>query len=193
MKQFLRSSLPEQNEIRKVFLLLLIYSNTFAYIGFAKVANTLVNYFNLWDILGILGYDLMTALFEAIFVLIILLIFALVLPKDIFADHFVSRSMVGFLVVLAFLYPLVAPLSAQGLDEFNIPLLQGDSVFLVLIVWAGMIGVFGFLIAFALSRPIILNGFNNLVERLNVLGSIFLTLDVVSILLVLFRNMWPGV
>ena len=192
MKSLLRSRLPKQNEMLKVFLLLLVYSNTFAYIAFAKAANSLVNHFNLWDIVGILGYDLMTALFEAGFVFGILLILAFVLPKKIFADKFVARSFVGFLGVLVFLYPLVAPISARGLDEFNVPLFQGDSPYLLLVVLGGVIGVVAFLLDYAFSRPAILKVFNILVERLNMLGWFFLFFDGISILLVLFRNVWPG-
>lgn len=133
---------------------------------------------SVWDLIGVIAYTLTYALFESLAVLIILVFVSVLLPAKLFRDKFVAVSTsIVFLTVAWF---ILAHYNDQiirlwGIRQFAIwAVIFGLTILLAIVV----VHRFG-----ALERVI-----NSIAQRLSVLSSLYIFLGVVSLIVVVIRN-----
>lgn len=187
--RFIKSRLPEKTELLKVFWLLLIYSNSFGFIAYAKQVNLLITMFDVWDLLGILGYVFMVSALEAGTVILLLTIWSMILPNILFREKFVQWAVFWFVAITLIIYPFVVPISSYGLDEFKTPILDSGTLLPFLKVWLLFIGLL-LILKWMLNKQWLETKFNLLMDRLSILGKFYLILDSIGFILVITRNIF---
>lgn len=190
MIKLIKTRIPEKSERFRVFWFLLVYSNTFAFIAYAKNVNLLTNIFISIDLIGVLAYVLMIAVLEAGFVFIILLLWSNLLPESLFRIEYTKWAVIWFIGVTIFLYPFIVPISATGLDEFYTPLIEAQNFGVFLVVWMLVIFVIIAALRWLLYKSWADRLFNNLLERISVLAKFYLAIDLAGLLIVIFRNIF---
>ncbi len=187
--RFIKSRLPEKTELLKVFWLLLIYSNSFGFIAYAKQVNLLITMFDVWDLLGILGYVFMVSALEAGTVILLLTIWSMILPNILFREKFVQWAVFWFVAITLIIYPFVVPISSYGLDEFKTPILDSGTLLPFLKVWLLFMGLL-LILKWMLNKQWLETKFNLLIDRLSILGKFYLILDSIGFILVITRNIF---
>ncbi|MGW8226960.1 MAG: hypothetical protein ACWGOY_14550 [Anaerolineales bacterium] len=120
---------------------------------------------NLWQILGVLAYALVFALFESLLLFGFLVLLAAILPRKAFMDRFVP---VGTL--LALVIPGLALL-------VNTQFMQENSW-----VWLPVLAVIVFGLFASLRHPAEGSSMNLLAERFTLIASLYIFLDLVALL-----------
>jgi len=134
---------------------------------------------SVWELLGVIAYTQAFALFESLGIFLIVLIPALILPKWLFANHFVALA--GLLVFTNSLWAILlqqnyATVSDWGARQF-LPWLALYAL--------SMLAVYvSVLFSQKLSQWI-----RSFLDRTAVLAGLYITIDVISVLIVLIRNL----
>lgn len=135
--------------------------------------------YNIWDLLGIFAYTQVYALIEAIIACALLVILAAILPARIFRERFVAvGSMVAILVSLWFIF--------LHLNDNRIRALTAKQFLSLSVLVFGL----AFIVAIvATDRFTKLNNvLDSAVQRISVLSYLFLSFGVISLAIIIARN-----
>lgn len=97
--QLIKSKLPHWDEIYITFGFLVFAVFSWSVRGFFYKLSSFLLYYSFGDIFGVFSYMMGIALLESVVVLLILLLFAFVLPKKWFSDGFAYKGSLLVLVV----------------------------------------------------------------------------------------------
>ena len=148
---------------------------------------------NAWDAVGVAAYGMVFAFIESLFVLIIVVLLGLLLPKQ--WDERKRISFLGLLLFTVALWTILGQL--YFLLDFGIPapIIQffAASSHPLRLLYAGLVG----LVSLTLIVPVYLflrknnvsNSIYNLIERLAVLSAIYLVFDGISLIIIIIRNL----
>jgi len=136
----------------------------------------------IWEILGVLAYIQVIVLLDSLFLLAIIIVLTLIVPRRFIRDHFITASfffvVVSVAVAVFFHYKFNIIEFIHSLNHF----------------WAAL-GLFGLLAGgLALGRLFIPkyqafeNGIQRFVEKLTVVSSVYLVFNIMGILVVIIRN-----
>ena len=151
--------------------------------------NILIDIFNIWDLIGVLGYVFMVSALEAGAVVLFLIFLSFVLPKPLFRDKFVQWALIWFLAITMFLLPFVLPLSSAGLDEYETPILNPGAFVPFFRVWL-LIFLLLLVLKWMLNKEWLEKKFDQLIDSLAILGKFYLTLDLFGIVIIIVRNIF---
>jgi len=142
--------------------------------------------FNVGEIISILAYVLAFALLESLLFLGAIVLLSFVLPRHVILDRFISQGTILALTTMLWIIPIhykKVILKTLSLKSIDASLVNGFWLISFLLILVGLsIQIRRFpkfeaiIIAFA--------------DRLTVLGVLFLALDIVSVIIVTFRNIF---
>jgi hypothetical protein len=144
--------------------------------GFRLLSVTWIRFVNLWDLVGLFSYQLLTNLIESLLVLGSLLLVAAVLPGSWLRDDFLARAGAAAFVALGGLMISALSLEAWILLESAPTLLGGILVAALLVVQATR--------RFALLRRLVLD----VADRCVIFLYVLIPLSMLAGLVVLVRN-----
>ncbi len=135
-----------------------------------------------WDILGVFAYSMFVSLLDSMLITAIVVFIAFVLPKRFFRDHLVAQG-----IVQSYLIILLAALVQLASTSNLLPELTR-------IPWFNLLFI-GFFIgaSISLNRLVIFSDniqakIHLFIERLTVLATIYLFLNLCAVLIVILRN-----
>lgn len=168
--QAVQSRLTSKQKAYEFFSFCIFLVQSWAIYSLLREMPSLLLRLNTWDIVGAAAYTFTFALIESLGIFAIFYILAVLLPAPILKDEFIVRALLIFLAVnyLALIF-----------------LLTPEQV----LAWAaGLVGFAGlgyFVVKYKRIQAAIADG----VDRLTVLATLYLVIDVVSVLLVIVRNL----
>jgi hypothetical protein len=176
--KFLQSRLPNRRDVGSAYggVVFIVYS--WALRGFFYQLSSLILYHALGDILPILSYMLALALLESLIVLISLLALAFVLPRSWLIEGFGYK---------AFLAVIVAGAAAVGLESYLTRQLTNTFY-----LYAGLVASVAILLGLVLlieRLPPIKRMLVGLLDRLSLFIYIYVPLGILSLLVVVIRNL----
>jgi hypothetical protein len=130
--------------------------------------------FSLWDFIGTIAYTMTSVLFEALVVLLVLLLIGYLLPKKWVEGRYAAMS--GFILLLATIFAIIAHDYIQrAIARQLLPVLL---VFLVSLALA---------VILVMKIPRISDVMNRVAIPLTVLALVYVSLDLISVLIILVR------
>jgi len=183
-KGFLSRKLPTRNEIILLFLACVIPIHIWSIINILREIPRYLQYLTIGEIIIIFAYTQAFALFESLIVTVLLILFCLVLPARFFRDWFLSQGIliVYITTIWAILY------------HFQVRIVQGLSPSLVTymaLIWLWAMMYFGVLFGSLIlirKKEDFEQKIISFIDRLSVLSAVYIIIDVVSIFIVLMRN-----
>ena len=132
------------------------------------------------EMFAVFAYSMTTNLLESLVIMFALLSLSMILPRGWFKDAFLSRA--SWLVILALVYMMyIASHISSNNDSYPIGLVRLIPVFGVLILALSF-----FLGRISLTRNLV----ENLADRATIFSYIFLPLGLISLLIVIARNLF---
>jgi hypothetical protein len=176
--KFLQRRLPNRRDIGYAYggVVFIVYS--WALRGFFYQLSSLILYHALGDILPILSYMLALALLESLVVLISLLALAFILPSSWLIEGFGYK---------AFLAVIVAGAAAVGLESYITR--QLTNTFYLYAGLAASVAILLGLVLLIERLPPIKRMLVGLLDRLSLFTYIYVPLGILSLLVVLIRNL----
>ena len=135
-------------------------------------------YLNVWQLLSIFAYTLAFALFETVTILTLLVIFAVLLPANLYRREFVPISTV--FVLLSVLWAIVAQYNDATLRALPIRV-----IVLLLVAYTASAGIAYYLVQ---RSTRLREAAAALANRFSILLYLYLPASVISIAIVIYRN-----
>lgn len=171
-----RSRLPSRGDIILVFLVSVFIIHTWSIYSFFHEVPAYVLRLSIWEILGVLAYTQAFSLFESTLALVILLVLTFLLPRQLFTEKFVAQSII--LVTLTGVW-LILP-------TFQNQIFQSISTNSSLLGYIFFLALLTLLVRLVPKFEDVLNG---IAERLTILAALFIVFDILSILIIIYRNL----
>lgn len=175
----LKNRFPAKRDVALVFAASIFFVQIWSVYSLLRAVPAWMLSMSLWELTGTIAYPLAFTLVESGFVWLGMLIAAVILPEKILREKFVAKS--ALIIFLAMGWAIVAHFYGQAWRLWDK---------LGLLLWLGTlltaigIGVFSVQRFEKLARVI-----NSLTERLSILAWIYLALDLLSVLVIILRNM----
>lgn len=135
---------------------------------------------SLWEVAGVVSYVLLFALVDSLLLAGGLTAIAVVLPRRWFRDNFVAQGSIAALLISAF--AVFFHLRGDALDIWS---------FKRLLFWGGIAALTVVLVSFAVNRIPKVSGLIRIAaERIAVVSAIYIFFDILSVLVVLARNIY---
>ena len=181
------SRIPPKNEILKLFWVALTVTNFLSFLSFAFNFQAFTLKYTAIQILGILAYTLGYSLFEGLFVVVLFLLMAFVLPKEWLRDQFSFSGSILYIFGTIFLFPWIGFTSRHGRNDFYIFVnaIPPREIFITL--WVIVFTVVIYLLVRIYKQSENRTRFKNFLERLSILAQLYFFLDVISLCFVLIR------
>jgi hypothetical protein len=141
--------------------------------------------FDVWDLIGVIAYTQVFTLIETMAVFLALVLLGTILPAWLLRDRFAAQASIvvllsAALVILAHLNNMILPYLG-GRRELTFPLYMAS----IGIFYVGSIGAFNVLIR---RHKKLENLIRSLANRLIAISSIYVTLSLLSVVVVILRN-----
>ena len=174
----IRNRLPSRQEVIAVFGVVVFVCHSWTLLGFFNKLSSFILYFTPSEIFAIFAYMMSVALLESIVVTILLVLLSIVLPSSWFRDGFAYKGFVIVVIATAasILFQKFLP------DEFPSTLML--AVFTI--VPLALIVIF---IIISRSFPRLQNIFLDIQDRFSIMLYIFVPIGILSLMVVLFRNL----
>jgi hypothetical protein len=173
---------PTWQQVFPVFLTILFPVTFWSVLNFSRELPSYLMRMKIWEIVGVFAYTQVFAFLESSLLLLSLIIIAELLPYPLFLKHFTTQA--ALISILATLWIIPLHYKTQILTIF--PKFENS--------WASGIwlGIFVALVvglSFLLSRYKRLErAFDTFIDKLTVVSSLYLIVDISSLLIVLIRN-----
>lgn len=168
--QAIQSRRPSRQQAFEFFAFCIFLVQTWAIYSLLREVPSLLLRLDMWDFIGAGAYTFAFALIESLGLFVLFYALAVLLPAPILKDEFIVRALLIFFTVnyLALVF-----------------IVEPDQV----LAWAaGLVGFGGlgyFVVKYQRIRTAIADG----VDRLTVLASLYIIIDIVSLLIVIVRNL----
>jgi hypothetical protein len=150
----------------------LVYANSFAFYSIFHEMPSLILRLRAWDIVGSVAYTLMFALFESLVFCVVFSVAATLIPFPRGENRFVFRGVGFFLITL-----------------FGVLMATAGSTEDMLRSGVGMVAT-ALLFYLFLRRDPWVRAVSGFVDRITVLGGLYLFMDAVSVVIVIIRNVF---
>lgn len=174
----LRERFPAKREIILVFAACIFFAQIWSVYSLLRAVPSWLLSMSLWELTGTIAYPLAFTLVESGIMCLSMFLAAVIFPAKVLRDKFVAKS--ALILFLAMAWAVVAHFYVQTWrlwDKLGLLLWLGT---LLLAIGVGILCVQRFK---KLER-----GINFLTERLSILAWIYLALDLLSVLVILLRN-----
>jgi len=181
-RSHLESKLPSRQEVLPVLSVIVFIVFTWSLYRMFFQVPSLLFYMRVWDVLIIISYVLMFALFESTVVLGLLLIFSLVFPAKYFKEKFVAQGSTVVVMISMGAFALQRKMNIMyrldGWELILYPLVILAAIVLVIFATSYIYDRFKIL-------PRIINAF---AERMIVFVLLYVPLSIIGLLVVFVRN-----
>jgi hypothetical protein len=176
----LKKRLASREDLLRLFTVCVFPVHVWAYINFFYNAPSLLLRMNTWEIIAVLAYILAFAFIECAIIFLMLVMISIIFPIGWFTNKLVAKGTAIVLIIFFCFIPI------HYYQNFK-------TIFVPYRVWAGLWIILGIVAVILTNRVIqrnevVENRLINLVERIITLSVIFIFLDFLAIVLVLFRN-----
>lgn len=173
-----KAHFPSRVDTWLAFSSIIFVTNVWAIINILRAIPSWILSRTIWEMIGIISYPLAFALLESIVFLIGLVVLAAIFPGKLLRESFVAQgSLAGLLatlgMVLAHLYG----------KDFGIWSVSGFGIYVLVLI--GIILISWILIYFFKRLK---NVVESIAERLTPLSTVYLTLNISSLVVVVIRN-----
>jgi len=173
-----RSRFPNRQEIFKAYVVIVFLVQVWSIYNVWHAVPSWSLAMDTWTLAGTIAYTQAFALFESLLILGLMVTLAVILPRNWYKERFVAQSSVA--IILAAVASVLAHLYGQDWGMWNT---RG------FLTWLGIMFCL-ILVAFILVARFerLQRGFEALADRLLILSSVYIAIGVVSLILVLIRN-----
>lgn len=178
-RSFLQRRLATRQQAFLLFSAVAVPVYSWAIFRFLERMTGWLYFHTIGEILSILAYVLLFALFESAVITILLLLLAAILPRSFFHRHLVSTGAMLFFIVIPGL--IIFHYRFDDLRQMSRPLLLAG------VAAYGLIAL-GLYLLVQRSQPL-RRQLHNLAERLSVLTYIYVPLSLLALIVVLVRNL----
>ena len=180
----LSQRIPTRGEVWTLFLVCVFPIHAWAVLMFLHEVPSYLLRMDLWDALGIFAYSQVFAFFESLIVVGAILFVCLALPSYFFRVKLVPLGAVFFLLSFVWLSPVHYQTQILTWLNWDMTIYQiGVALWIIsyfLVVGGGVVLVF--------RKPSVEKGVNGFIERLVVLSVLYVLIDAISFLIVVYRN-----
>jgi hypothetical protein len=173
----LRERFPAKDDLLRVFGVCVLVTFSWLLVWFLYELPSWLAFLDFWSIVGILAYALVASLLESVVLLLFVLALAIVLPRKWLRDRFATQGAL-IVLVLAFWLGLVQWLSSMRLWS-DAQIVLGLVLVVATMVVASILAV---------RSPRLGAAVRSLAERSTILLYLYLPLGVLSLVIVLIRN-----
>jgi hypothetical protein len=175
--------LPEKKDFINSFLTILTVVNFWALIVFLYNFPGLIKQITIFDLLSVLSYVLISALFESLVITLILLILGTLLPAKLLRSDFSIRTAIFIFLTTLFIIPFhtFIPRFSNLIFDWKISAFIAGWILIYIIE----------LILFHLvipKYPNLTSKLRNFIDNITVLGTIYLFLDLVAMVVLILNN-----
>jgi hypothetical protein len=175
--------LPEKKDFINSFLTILTVVNFWALIVFLYNFPGLIKQITIFDLLSVLSYVLISALFESLVITLILLILGTLLPAKLLRSDFSIRTAIFIFLTTLFIIPFhtFIPRFSKLIFDWKISAFIAGWILIYIIE----------LILFHLvlpKYPNLTSKLRNFIDNITVLGTIYLFLDLVAMVVLILNN-----
>lgn len=179
--------LPQKVEILKFFGVVLAFVNFISCIGFANNVGAFMLKYTVVQILSIFSYALSLALLETIFVSVLFMLLSIILPKGWLRGRFSAHSTLLYGLGMAFLYPWLGFTSGQGFNNLYIYFNTMPNKWFFGLLWGIIFATLCWLIARLFKNQTLYTKLDQIINRINILATLYLILDSIAVAVVLLR------
>jgi hypothetical protein len=172
-----KTRLPSKGAVFSTLVACVFLVQVWSIVAVLRAVPAWILYMNIGELIGTFAYTQAFALIESLLVLAGLLLLAFILPGKLFRDRFVAQGSLA--VFLTAIWAIISHVYGQDLG------IWANRRFLI---WAALL-IFVIVVAsgFVYRFKGLQHGLETIVERLTVLSTLYMVVDVLSILIVLFR------
>lgn len=173
-----RSRFPSRREIVRAFAFCVFLVQIWSIYNVWRAIPSWALAMDTWDLAGTIAYTQAFALFESLLLLGVMVLLAALLPRKWYRDRFVSQSSIATL--LAAIAAVLAHVYGQGWGIWNT---RG------FLTWLGILLILILLASVLVARfDPLRRGIEILADRLIVLSSVYFAIGLLSLILVIIRN-----
>jgi hypothetical protein len=173
-----RRRFPNRQEIFKAFAVCVFLVQIWSIYNVWHAVPSWVLAMDAWTLVGTIAYTQAFALFESLLVMILMVLMAVILPGKWYRERFVAQSSIA--IILAAAASVLAHFYGQDWGMWNT---RG------FLTWLGILFcliVVAFLLVYRFKG--LQRGLEALADRLIILSSVYIAIGLVSLVLVLIRN-----
>jgi hypothetical protein len=179
----LKHYFPSWQQIFPVFLTILFPVTFWSVLNFLRELPSYLMRMKIWEIVGVFAYTQVFALLESILLLVVLILIAEILPRHLFLEHFTTQAALVSLLVTLWIIPF----------HYKVQILAAFPSFenrWVGFFWLGLFVTLTIGICLLFRRYTKFEqGFQVFVEKLTVVSMLYLIVDVVSLVIIIARNL----
>ena len=183
--RFLKERAPTKHEAALLFVVCVFLTHVWTMLHFLREVPAYLRRMDLFDVLGVLAYTQVFALLESIVFLGLFVLISIALPIRLFKDKFVAQGTI--LMFTTFLWGAPAYYQARIMQWLSPGLTA--YIFLVGFWIISYFAVNGGLLILIRRDKKVDDSINAFVERLAVLSSVYLLVDILSIFIIIYRNL----
>lgn len=181
--KILMKSLPDKQEILNAFLAILFVVNFWALIVFFYNFPGLIKQLTIFEILSVLSYVLLSALFESLSITLILVFLGALLPAKLLRSDFSIRITIFIFLTTIYIIPF-----HTFIPRFS-NLVFDTTVSIFIAIWTLLYLIELILFHLVLPKyPNFTARFRGFINRIAVLGVFYLSLDIIGLGIVIFLN-----
>lgn len=175
--------LPDKQEILRSFLIILTVVNFWSLTVFLYYFPGLVKQLTIFDLFSVLSYVLLTGMVESLAITLFLVILSILLPEKLLRSDFSVRTAVIIFLAVIYIIPFHTIIPRFDRLIFEI------QIIIIIAVWTLFYITELILFHFAILRhPNFTAKIEGFIDRLGVLGAIYLILDLIAVGVVIANN-----
>jgi hypothetical protein len=181
---FLRSRLPSRRDVFLVFAVATVPIHLWALLNFLREVPGYILRAQLGFILAVLSYALVSCLIESLAVTGLVVLLAMITPRRFLLDRFVPQAMILVLIPAFWAIPIHYQSRIVNGLSLSVPVYIALVALWLITFFVGLVDL-----SIIIRRyPKVEAGFRDVADRLTVLASVFIVLDVLALGNVLARN-----
>lgn len=174
----LKNRIPSKSELITVFVACMIPVHIWAIFNVLREVPAWILRMSMWEMIGVIAYTQVFALFESLILFILILLAAIILPGNLLRnDISIASALIMFVLSI---WLVILHYNSTWLFSRNIPIL---SIWLLTLVGTILLLLFLSKRLKPMQESII-----KIMGRFAVLAAFYLVVDALSIVIVLFRN-----
>lgn len=175
---FIKNRFAPREQIILLFAACVFIIHVWSIVNVLREVPAWVLRLNYWDLFGVIAYTQVYALIESVIVIVVLIVIAALLPAKLFRNKFVAVG--TMIVVVTSIWFILAHYNDEVIR------LWGAKQFIIFL----LIFIVSLLAPYLLIQryPKLENTISSIVQRIAVLAYVYVTLDIISIFIIIIRN-----
>ena len=177
--------IPTRRELWLLFVAVVFPLNVWSILMFLHESPAYMRRMGVGDMFGIFSYSQAFALIESLVVLGALVFVCIALPRRMFKDKFVAQGTIFMFVTFIWIIPVHYQIQILDKLSWNMAIYQVGVVIWIITFFLAIVGM-SLMIRRSQKAE---QGANTFVEKLAVLSAIYILIDIVGFIVVIYRNL----